>query len=174
LSASDPGLRRVSVHAGTAVVDVALPAAVPVATLIPSIIDILDDCGADKPGDQPATVYQLSRPGASALHASTTLAQNDIRDGAVLILSQSRRDLPAPRHDDVAEAVAATLDANARSWTGRANRLTGAASAGFFTGIGGLVLIRNTLSADVTRHVGATTGGAAVVGFAGFTACCSR
>jgi type VII secretion integral membrane protein EccD len=163
LSASDPGLRRVSVHAGTAVVDVALPAAVPVATLIPSIIDILDDCGADRSGDQPATAYQLSLPGASALHASTTLAQNDIRDGAVLILTQSRKELPAPRYDDVADAVAATLDADARPWTGRATRLSGAVAAGFFTAFGGLALIRNTLSAN-TRHIGATAGVAAMAG----------
>ncbi len=156
LSASDPGLRRVSVHAGTAVVDLVLPAAMPVATLIPSIIDILDDCGADRSGDRPANAYRLSRPGAPALHASTTLAQNDIRDGAVLILSQSRAELPAPRYDDVAEAVATTLDADSRPWTRRAARLTAAVAGSFFTGIGGLTLIRNTLSDTTTRHVGAT------------------
>jgi len=169
LSAPDPGLRSVSVHAGTAVVDVALPAAVPVATLIPSIIDILDDCGADRSGDRPATAYQLSRPGASALRASTTLAQNDIRDGEVLVLSQSGREVPAPRYDDVAEAVAATLDAHTRPWTGRASRLTGAVTAGFFAGIGGLVLVGNALCAN-TRHVGATAGVAAAAGFAAFIA----
>ena len=41
MSVSDPGLRRVSVHVGTAVLDLSLPAGVPVATLIPSIVDIL-------------------------------------------------------------------------------------------------------------------------------------
>ena len=101
-------------------------------------------------------------PGVPALRASTTLAQNDIRDGAVLILSQSRADLPAPRYDDVAEAVAATLDADARPWTRRATRLTGAVAAGLFTGVGGLALIRNTLSDNVTRDVDATAGIAAV------------
>ena len=114
LSASDPGLRRVSVHAGTSVVDLALPAAVPVATLIPSIVDILDDRDADRSGDLVAARYQLFRPGASALPASTTLAQNGIRDGAVLILSQFRTEPPASRFDDVAEAVSATLDAARR------------------------------------------------------------
>jgi type VII secretion integral membrane protein EccD len=154
LSASDPGLRRVSVHAGTAVADLVLPAAVPVATLIPSIIDILDGYSADRSGDQPARPYRLSPPGAPALHASTTLAQNDIRDGAVLILSPSRSELPAPRCDDVAQAVATTLDADARPWTRRAARLTGAVAASFFTGVGGLTLIRNALSDDTPRHVG--------------------
>ena len=164
LSVSDPGLRRVSVHAGTAVVDVVLPAAVPVATLIPSIIDILDDCGADRSGDQPATAYRLCQPGAPALSASTTLAHHDIRDGAVLILSQSRTEVPAPRYDDVAEAVAATLDADTRPWTRRAAQLTGAVAAGSFTAIGGLVLIRNAFSDNTARHVGATASIAAIVG----------
>ncbi len=165
LSASDPGFRRVSVHSGTSVVDLALPAAVPVATLIPSIIDILDDCGADRSDDPVATRYQLSRPGASALRASTTLAQNGIRDGAVLILSQSRTVLPAPRCDDVAEAVTATLDAEARPWTRRATRLTGAVAASCLTGIGGLVLIRHALSTNTTRYIGATAGVAAMASF---------
>ena len=157
MSASDPGLRCISVHAGTAVVDLALPAAVPIATLIPSIIDILDDCGADRPGDQAAAAYRLSLPGSCALQASTTLADNDIRDGAVLILSQHRTELPAPRYDDVAEAVTATLESGTRPWTQRATRLSGAMAAGFFTGIGGLVLIRNT------RHDGGTAVVAAMV-----------
>jgi type VII secretion integral membrane protein EccD len=162
---SDPGLRRVSVHAGAAVVDVVLPAAVPVATLIPSIIDILDDCGADRSRDQPATAYRLSPLGAPLLQASTTLAQNDIRDGAVLILSQSHAELPAPRHDDVAEAVAARLDADTPPWTRRAARLTGAVAAGSFTAIGGLMLVRNAVSDNTTGYIGTTAGIAATVGF---------
>jgi type VII secretion integral membrane protein EccD len=164
LSALDPGLRRVSVHAGTAVVDVVLPAAVPVATLIPSIIDILDDCGAERSDDRLPAAYRLSVPGAPALQASTTLAQNDIRDGAVLILSRARAQLPAPRYDDVAEAVAATLDAHGRPWTTRPARMTGAIAAGFFTCIGGLTLIRNTLSDNTPRHIVATTGIAVAAG----------
>jgi len=156
LSTPDPGLRRVSVHAGPAVVDLALPAAVPIASLIPSIVDILDGGGADRPG----TAYRLSPLGVPALRASTTLAQNDIRDGAVLILSQSHADPPAPRHHDVAEAVAMTLDGDAQPWTKRATRLTGAVAAGFFTAVGVLTLIRNSCI-GTTRDATATTGVAA-------------
>jgi type VII secretion integral membrane protein EccD len=162
LSPSDPGLRAVSVHAGTAVVDVVLPAAVPVATLIPSIIDILDDCGADRSDDQPTAAYRLSPLGKTALDASTTLAQHDIRDGAVLILSQSRPALPAPRYDDVAEAVAETLNADPQPWTRRGARLTVAVAAGFFTCVGGLTLIRNNLSDNTARSAYTTTGIAAM------------
>uniref|UniRef100_UPI00202A4831 EsaB/YukD family protein n=1 Tax=Mycobacterium tuberculosis TaxID=1773 RepID=UPI00202A4831 len=73
---SDPGLRRVTVHAGAQAVDLTLPAAVPVATLIPSIVDILGDRGAS-----PATAarYQLSALGAPALpNASTHPRASDV------------------------------------------------------------------------------------------------
>jgi len=166
LPASDPGLRRVSVHAGTAVVDLALPAGIPVATLIPSIVDVLDGRGAGGPGDLEARRYQLSRPGASALDTSTTLAQNGIRDGAVLALTQSFSPLPAPRYDDVAEAVSATLGAANRPWSHlqhrQATRLTGAAAAGCLTAVGALVLVRNAFNTNAT---GASAGLAASTGF---------
>jgi hypothetical protein len=50
----------VSVHAGTAVVDLALPGGIPVAILIPSIVDLLG--GNADPDNQEARRYQLSRP----------------------------------------------------------------------------------------------------------------
>ena len=53
----------------------------------------------------------------------------------------------------------------ARPWTRRATRLTGAVAAGFLTGIGGLVLIRNALSTNTARYIGATAGVAAMAGF---------
>jgi type VII secretion integral membrane protein EccD len=167
LSASDPGLRRVSVHAGTAVVDLALPSGMPVATLIPPIVDILEGHGADGSDDLTARRYQLSLPGASALNASTTLAENGIRDGAVLVLCDAWTPLPAPRYDDVAEAVSSTLDARTRSQpqNRQATRLTGALAASYLTGIGSLALIRNAFSANVARHLGATAGIAASASF---------
>jgi type VII secretion integral membrane protein EccD len=164
LSASDPGLRRVCVHAGTAVVDLALPAGVPVATLIPSIVDFLEGRGAEGSGDLVARRYQLSLPGASAFDGLTTLADNGIRDGAVLVLNQSWKPLPAPRYDDVAEAVSATLDAAARPWNRPPGRLIGAVAASCLTGVGALVLIRNTLNPNAARHLGAAAGVASLAG----------
>jgi type VII secretion integral membrane protein EccD len=161
LPASDPGLRRVSVHAGTAVVDLALPGGIPVAILIPSIVDLLG--GNADPDNQEARRYQLSRPGASALNASTTLAQNGIPDGAVLVLTQSATPPPAPRYHDVAEAVSAALDATGRPLSGveqrRAARLTGAVAAICCTGVGVFALIRNAVITNGVRDA----GGAAVV-----------
>ncbi|OBF60272.1 type VII secretion integral membrane protein EccD [Mycobacterium sp. 852002-50816_SCH5313054-b] len=155
----DPGLRRVSVHDGSTAVDLALPARVPVAVLMPSIIDFLggrDDCGS---GEPVARRYRLSRPGAAAFSTSTTLAQQGIRDGEMLILTESATPPPAPRYEDVAEAVSATLDSTARPQSSlrrrQAARLTGAIAASVLTGIGGLTLMRNACTADVA---GATIG----------------
>ncbi|OMC09312.1 type VII secretion integral membrane protein EccD [Mycobacterium sp. SP-6446] len=166
MSASDPGLRRVSVHAGNALVDLSLPAALPVATLIPSILDSLAALDIDC---QPGERYHLSLPGSSALDASTTLAQNGIRDGTVMVLSQARPSLPVARCDDVAEAVSATLGAAARGSEQSQDRLTsrlmGAVAAICLTGIGAATLVRNAVGGNAARY---TTAGVAV--FAGFLA----
>jgi type VII secretion integral membrane protein EccD len=144
----------------------ALPAGVPVGVLIPSIVDILAGRGVDGSGELEARRYQLSRPGAAALTTSATLAQNGIRDGTVLVLTQSSIPLPAPCYDDVAEAVSATLGAAARPWTRfphrHTTRLTGAVSASCLTGVGALALIRNAFSA---HDGGAAAGAAALTGF---------
>jgi type VII secretion integral membrane protein EccD len=160
---------RVSVHAGDAVTDLALPASVPVATLIPSIVDILDI--TDGAGELEAQRYQLSGAGAAPLITSVTLAQNNIRDGAVLVLTQAPTAPPVPRYDDVAEAVSATLGAASRPWTRsrrrQAARLTGALAAGCLTGIGALALIRHAVKTGAT---GMTVGVAVLAGVAALLA----
>jgi type VII secretion integral membrane protein EccD len=164
LSVPDPGLRRVSIHSDSAVVDVALPSQLSVATLIPPIVDIVEGGGAGRHDDLTARRYQLSRPGTAALRRSTTLAQNGIQDGEVLVLSQSRAPVAPPRYDDAAEAICATLDALNGSPPGHhATRLTGAVAAGGLTVIGTLALIRDSFDANVSRHIGTTAGVAGLV-----------
>lgn len=154
MPASDPWLRRVSVQAGTAAVDLALPAGVPVAILIPSIVDTLQGRGLDGAGVLEPRRYQLSPLGATALDSSTTLAQNGIREGSVLILTQSSTPPPPPSYDDVAEAVSETLDAAApresRMRRRQASRLAGALTAGCLTSIGAVMLIRNAFRTNET------------------------
>lgn len=153
MSALDPGLRRVSVHADTTVIDLALPAGVPVATLIPSIVDMLDGHGGEGFGDPAGRRYQLSVPGASALPASTTLAQSGIRDGAVLVLSRPAIPLPVPRYDDLTEAVSSTIGETALPWNGLATQLAGAVAAVLLAAVGGMALIRTTLGSNATRDL---------------------
>ncbi|MEE6175281.1 type VII secretion integral membrane protein EccD [Mycobacterium sp. 050134] len=138
MAAPNPALRRVSVHADSTVLDLVLPAGVPVAVLMPSIVDALDIRACGEPRR-----YQLSRPGAPALDASTTLAVNGIHDGAVLILTAPTEPAPGPTHEDAAEAVSVTLAAANRPWDRRLRRLAGAGAALLLTGVGGMTLGRN-------------------------------
>jgi type VII secretion integral membrane protein EccD len=153
LSVPDAGLRRVSMHAGTAVVDLALPSGLPVATLLPPIVDILKDHGISDPV---AARYHLSIPGSPALDSSMTLTQSGIRDGDVLVLSRSTTPVPALRYDDVAEAVSETLDG--RTWSPSqqhgVRRLTAALAAVFLTAIGSLALGRIAFSPNTTATAG--------------------
>ncbi|BBX65417.1 ESX-4 secretion system protein eccD4 [Mycobacterium saskatchewanense] len=149
MPASDPALRRVSVHADAAVVDLVLPAGVPMAVLMPSIVDALDVPARGEPRR-----YQLSQPGAPALDASTTLAANGIPDGAVLILAAPTEPVPGPTHEDAAEAVSTTLAAATRPWDRRQRRLTGAFAALLLTAAGGMALIRNAPSHNAIEAAG--------------------
>ncbi|GFG73055.1 type VII secretion integral membrane protein EccD [Mycobacterium botniense] len=164
---SDPGVRRVCIHAGVDRVDLAVPAAMPVATLIPAVVDILaaaDHRSPNPPAAPAATRYQLARPGVAPLDPSTTLAQNDIRDGTLLVLTcSSTEPTPAPAVDDTAEAMSTTLGAVTRSWTPNATRLTGAATAGWLACTGFVVLMRNMFVTSSSRHLFLTAGVAAVL-----------
>ncbi|HEY0224847.1 MAG TPA: type VII secretion integral membrane protein EccD, partial [Mycobacterium sp.] len=162
MSVSDSGLRRVSIHAGSAVVDVALPSRMPVGALVPPIVDLVESRGTQGPDDLTARRYQLSRPGTPPLHRSMTLAQNGIRDGDVLVLSHGRPPVPVPAYDDPADAVSATLLARpSRPGAPQAARLSGALAAGCLTGIGCLVLIRDSLDAHGTQQIAAGIAGLA-------------
>ncbi|WP_045384516.1 type VII secretion integral membrane protein EccD [Mycobacterium kyorinense] len=151
-------LRRVSIHADEIRVDLALPTAVPIATLIPSIVDILPAGHTHRDGP---TCYQLSCPGQIAMDGSTTLAQQGIRDGATLILTRSSVDIPAPQFDDAADAVAASLATAAHPWTRHAARVTGGLSALWLASLGAMLLTRQSLCANADRHAGAAIAAAA-------------
>lgn len=155
-------LRRVSVYADAVCVDLALPAAVPLGSLMPPIVDILTaDC--DHRGEPVAARFQLSLPGHVALDPSKTLAQTGIRDGTALILTRSSTELATPCFDDAAEAVSMSLAATARPWTRSAARLTGAMAASWLAAAGAVVLIRAAFDTNDARHID-IAGFAAAIG----------
>lgn len=149
---TDPELRRVAVHAGSASVDLTLPASVPVAELIPSIADAVG-------GVTPGTRYHLARLGASPLPHSTTLRENGIRDGAALVLSPQPPAPPAVRYDDDAQAVSATLGRPPRS----RRRLIAALAAAGFTAAGALAMIRSAGASPGRADTAAAAAGTAAV-----------
>lgn len=143
-------------HWETAAVDVALPAAIPVAVLLPSIVDLL---GVDCPDGQ-AVRYRLSPHGAGGLDPSMTLARHGIADGATLMLSRCTAPLPGPRYFDVADAVAAALDPakelHHESLHRRAVRLIGSVAATLSAAVGGLVILRDAVGGNGCRDASTT------------------
>jgi type VII secretion integral membrane protein EccD len=144
-------VRRVAVHAHNAWVDLALPATVAVAELIPPIVDTVG-------GETPGARYHLARVGGSALPGSTTLAQNGIRDGTALVLTRHTPAPPVVRHDDEADAVSAALSRSTGSW----GRMTAALAAVFFTAAGDLALVRYAAVAPRADSAAAATAAVAV------------
>jgi len=142
--------RRLTVRADATSVDLVLPDAVPVGSLVPAILDALADAGGVKPGPI-AVSYQLSCPGGNLLDASKTLAELEIRDGCTLLLVGSAMKFVAPACDDMAEAVSLTVAGAARPWTRRLARVVGALSAGCLAGVAAAVLARTAFGADEQR-----------------------
>lgn len=160
-------LRRLSIHADQTRVDLSLPAGVPIATLIPPIVDLLP---AEHGYHNEPTRYRLSCTGQAELDGSKSLAQQGIRDGAVLILTSSSTDIPPTQFDDAAEAVSTSLAAAARPWTRHAARVTGMLAALWLVAVGAVLLIRQSLCANESRQAGTVIAVAAAgIAFAAAT-----
>jgi type VII secretion integral membrane protein EccD len=161
-------VRRVSLHADGHTVDLTLPAAVPIVEIMPSILDLLKIERGSGASAMPAH-YQLSRPGLSPLDPSTTLLDNSIRNGALLIVTGSSVELPAPCFDDAAEAVSTTLADTARTWSRQCSRLAGAIAAIWLAGLSAVPLVRRSFSnstfheAEANLVAVATIGGVALL-----------
>ncbi len=166
---SEASLCRVSVHVDGVDVDLALPAAQPIATLIPPIVDMV--ATPDGRHDPTTAVrYQLSRVGGPVMSSSKTLAQYGIRDGTALVLTRSAAELPPPRFDDAAEAAACTLAETGRSWTRQASRLTAALTAGWLAAFGALALVRAAFTANDAQRSLVAAGVAVLVSCAALLA----
>ncbi|WKG04862.1 type VII secretion integral membrane protein EccD [Mycolicibacterium sp. HK-90] len=103
-------LRHVSIHCGSpdeaghgATVDLSLPAALTVGEMLPWIVDALDV------GDGTSRRWHLTHLGGQILDESTTLAQNDIRDGDLLVLTAASEH-PGPDRPLVAVPAAEPPD----------------------------------------------------------------
>ncbi|OBI91345.1 type VII secretion integral membrane protein EccD [Mycobacterium asiaticum] len=153
VSASE--MRCVAVHTGSGEVDLVLPADVPVAVLIPAIVDLLG--GADPVPDR----HLLCTLGGSPLLGVTTLAQNGIEDGATLVLHREAPRPPTRPRADESEAVLAGLGDPPQAR--RPSPVVTALGAVVITAAGLLVLIRNTFSTNQSDLTAAGMTGAAAV-----------
>lgn len=109
-----PATCRVTVVCGSAGMDLLLPAQLPVADLLPTVLRLLAPRGERGVG---ARSWSLAPPGADALDSAATLDAGGIRDGDLLLLLAAAVQPPAPVVVDVRSAVEAWADAD--EWTAR-------------------------------------------------------
>lgn len=115
-------LCRVSIHTegpdGPTATDFALPAALPLAMLLPPIVDLLDAGSTPRP-----VRWRLSRIEGTTLDESMTLAENDVHDGDRLLLSAAQPPHAAVGNRCLTEVVAETVPSR-----GHRNHLRGVVS----------------------------------------------
>lgn len=181
--AAGTGLAKVTVATPTRRMDVAVAAYMPVAELLPDLLDRAGDDLADEGEGHGGWVLRGSD--GTELDSTRPMLAQEVRDGDVLHLVPARTQWPELDYDDVFEAVAAGSRRYGRSWSPLATRvlaLTGAALVGaaglvalassgppwLWPGVGGLCVAVLLLVGGITlaRAVGDPVVGAVVAGLA--------
>jgi type VII secretion integral membrane protein EccD len=106
---------RVTVVAPRTRIDVALPADVAVADLLPMLLDMAKEATPD--GGARHGGWCLARLGENPLDPSRTLASLGVVDGDLLQLRRRSENPPPPLYDDVVDAIAESTPASYRPWT---------------------------------------------------------
>jgi len=144
-------------------IDVALPADVAVADLLPMLLEMAKEATPD--GGARHGGWALARLGDAPLDPSRTLASLGIVDGELLQLRKRNENPPPPLYDDVVDAIAESTPDSFRPWTKETARRFGHVA-------GGLALF---LAAAALFMSGSLYGGnaiaAAVAGGVGAIAC---
>lgn len=119
---------RVTVVAPRTRIDVALPADVSIADLLPMLLDMAKEATPD--GGARHGGWCLARLGESPLDASRTLASLGVVDGDLLQLRRRSDNPPPPLYDDVVDAIAEATPTSFRPWTKETAHRLGHAAAG--------------------------------------------
>ena len=134
-------LRRVTLVAPQGRFDVALPAGVPLAYLVPTLLQQagaeLAEAGVTHGG------WVVQRLGGWPFDTGQSAAALGIADGEILYLRPRRAELPPPVFDDAAEAISRTLAEQTPRWDGTASRIAGLFAAGALlaAAVAGLLLV---------------------------------
>ncbi|GGM51568.1 type VII secretion integral membrane protein EccD [Longimycelium tulufanense] len=131
---------RVTVVAPTTRIDVALPADVAVADLLPMLLQMADQKSPD--GGSRHGGWCLAKLGEAPLDPSRTLASLGVVDGDLLQLRRRVDNPPPPLYDDVVDAIADSVPGSYRPWTKETARRTGHVAGGLALGGAALALFR--------------------------------
>ncbi|EID53824.1 type VII secretion integral membrane protein EccD [Saccharomonospora xinjiangensis] len=151
---------RVTVVAPRTRIDVALPADVAVADLMPMLLEMAKEVSPD--GGARHGGWALAKLGDAPLDPSRTLASLGVVDGELLQLRKRNENPPPPLYDDVVDAIAEAEPDSFRPWTKETAQRIGhiagglalfsAALALFF---GGAAYGGNSLAIAITAGVAA-------------------
>jgi type VII secretion integral membrane protein EccD len=119
---------RVTVVAPRTRIDVALPADVSVADLLPMLLEMAKEVTPD--GGARHGGWCLARLGEGPLEASRTLGTLGVVDGDLLQLRRRSDNPPPPLYDDVVDAIAEATPDSYRPWTKETAHRFGHAAAG--------------------------------------------
>lgn len=119
---AEPDLVRVSILGGNKQLDAGLPTSVPIAALIP---DLLEALRVSIPTDAEAPGWTLACVDGTRLRPDESLAQAGILDGDLLMVRADHQQARAALVDDIADGVATTLAAHRAGWTASASRTIG-------------------------------------------------
>ncbi|MGF6887270.1 type VII secretion integral membrane protein EccD [Nocardia sp. GP40] len=145
-TAAEPELCRVSVIGGNTQLDVGLPSAIPVASFIGELVELIESRNPD-PGDTEEDAgsletqhWTLARLGREPISPNRTLTEAEVFDGELLVLrAVGAKETPA-LFDDVIDAVSRLTADSFRGWTPQAARWTGLVAAVVATVIAMLLL----------------------------------
>lgn len=129
------GLVKVTVRHADKSADLALPAAVPVAELVPEVARTL---GALDPTSAHHGFRFVTSEG-TPLSGSAGLVFQNIHDGAVLVLTPGVEE-PRRVYDDVVEAMADVVEATTSPWSPESARRTALVAATGLLGLGALTI----------------------------------
>ncbi|MDQ1005954.1 type VII secretion integral membrane protein EccD [Streptomyces sp. V4I23] len=157
-------LCRLTVRAPARVVDLAVPADVPIADLLPTVIsyggDNLEESGLDHGG------WVLQRLGGTPLDPESTLDSLGLRDGEALYLRPRDDALPEVHLDDLVDGIFTTMHGQPHGWSPDASRrlLHG---LGATTLLLGIIILALPGAAGWVRALAAASAGLLLIAGAG-------
>ncbi|MDJ0392731.1 type VII secretion integral membrane protein EccD [Rhodococcus sp. G-MC3] len=163
-------LCRLTILAQSVQVDLALPTNIPVALLVPGIVEVL---GGRSPSGHaaanPAAVdgdgraWVLSKVGQPPLDGTVTLDEASIRDGELLVLGAADNPAPPPLFDDLMHAVATSGTSTFGLWTATTARFVGFGVGALAVLLGCLALARSPFGAGPDSSIFLEIGVASAV-----------
>ncbi|MFT4087219.1 MAG: type VII secretion integral membrane protein EccD [Gordonia sp. (in: high G+C Gram-positive bacteria)] len=125
---TEPELVRISILGGATQVDVALPAAAPIAALMPAVLDYLRVPDPPTDAQAPHTTlprWTLAGVGGPPMPPDRSLADCGVHDGDLLVVHQNLPAAPGALVDDVVDGLAHLVGRNSASWSADAARRVG-------------------------------------------------